>query len=326
MKPVVCFGEVLIDFLNIRKVEDSGSLLDEYRQFPGGAPANAAVAIARLGGSSFFAGQIGSDIFGDFLKKSLDQYRVNTRFVMQHSTAKTALAFVTLDDDGDRHFTFYREQTADVLMQPQQVSKDWFCDGGLFHFCSNSLTSTLITQTTSRTIELARQANNLISFDVNLRENLWKNNHIDISLVNEFIFRSDVIKFAREEIEYLAQGQTVEAYIETCLQNTPWLIVITDGPKEIEYYFGEYKYSILPPKVDAIDTTAGGDAFSGGLLFGLSSLANPSEIIAKPDSLAQLIKFSAACGCQAVSRLGAFPALPVLSEVSTAWEAFNNTI
>ena len=326
MKPVVCFGEALIDFLNIRKAEDSGSLLDEYRQFPGGAPANAAVAVARLGGLSFFAGQVGSDMFGDFLQDSLAHYQVNTRFLLRHPTAKTALAFVALDDDGDRRFSFYRDKTADVLMTSEQVSENWFSEQGLFHFCSNSLTDTLIAKTTSRAIELAREANNMISFDVNLRDNLWPNNQIDISLVNEFVYSSDVIKFAREEIEYLAKNEPVESYIKTCLQNGPRLIVITNGANDIEYYIDEHKYLLSPPKVEAIDTTAGGDAFSGGLLFGLSSLSNPYEAIAKTNTLKHLIKFAAACGGLAVSRLGAFPALPQLSEVNTAWQAFNNTL
>jgi fructokinase len=326
MRPVVCFGEALIDFLNIRKVEDSGTLLDEYRQFPGGAPANAAVAVARLGGQSYFAGQVGSDMFGDFLQNSLVHYQVNTRFLLRHPTAKTALAFVALDDDGDRRFSFYRDKTADVLMTSEQVSENWFSDHGLFHFCSNSLTDTLIAKTTSRAIELARAAQNLISFDVNLRNNLWPNNQIDISLVNEFVYRSDIIKFAKEEIEHLAKDQPIASYIKNCLQHGPRLIVITSGANDIEYYTGEHKYLLSPPKVDAIDTTAGGDAFSGGLLFGLSSLSSPNEIISRPDALKHLIKFAAACGGLAVSRLGAFPALPELSEVNTAWKEFNKTL
>lgn len=326
MKPVICFGEALIDFLNFGKVADSGIMLDEYRQYPGGAPANVAVAVARLGGDSYFAGQVGSDMFGDFLQNSLEHYQVNTRFLMRHPTAKTALAFVALDDDGDRSFAFYREQTADVLIEPEQISSHWFKSQGLFHFCSNTLTYELTAKTTAQSVLLSKKVNSLISFDVNLRDSLWPKNKIDVSLVNQFVYQSDVVKFSKEEAEFLAQQHSVESYIEDCLVKGVNLIVITDGGGDIHYYCQGQKYTVKPPLVNIIDTTAGGDAFTGGLLFGISAFTEPHQVISDPDVLKCLITFAAACGGVAVSKLGAFPALPELHEVNSAWLALNSKV
>ncbi len=326
MKPIICFGEALIDFLNFGKVAESGIMLDEYRQYPGGAPANVAVAVARLGGRSYFAGQIGADMFGDFLQNSLEYYQVNTHFLMRHPTAKTALAFVALDDEGDRSFSFYREQTADVLIQPDQISSHWFENQGLFHFCSNSLTDEFISKTTVHAVMLAKEANNLISFDVNLRDSLWPKNKIDVSLVNQLVCQSDVVKFSKEEAEYLAQQQCVESYIQDCLLKGVKLIVITDGGGDIYYYCHGQKYTVQPPTVNVIDTTAGGDAFSGGLLYGLSTFTTYQQAISDPQVLKPLILFAAACGGIAVSKPGAFPALPELSDVNSAWLALYSKI
>ena len=156
-----------------------------YRQYPGGAPANAAVAVAKLGGKALFAGQVGTDSFGDFLADALSQYNVDIQFLAQHQEAKTALAFVMLNKDGDRSFSFHRHQTADVLFSAEQVKDTWFKDQPIFHFCSNTLTESAIAQTTIVAVEKAKYHQSLISFDVNLRHNLWAQGHADINLVND---------------------------------------------------------------------------------------------------------------------------------------------
>ncbi|NQY88670.1 MAG: carbohydrate kinase [Colwellia sp.] len=317
MKSVICFGEALIDFLNTGNQEDGCLMLQNYRQYPGGAPANAAVAVAKLGGNALFAGQVGEDPFGDFLESSLQAYHVNTQFLYRHPKAKTALAFVMLDQYGERTFSFHRHETADVLFTKEQVSDEWFTHEVIFHFCSNTLTEKGIASSTKYAVSKALSANSIVSFDVNLRHNLWPEAKADINLIKNLIRSAHIIKFSLDEFDYLAQGDA-DNFIEFCFNWNGQLIIITDGAKAITYYTkgnGVIPKSIQPPTVSAIDTTAGGDGFIGGFLYALSQFNTLNEVMYNELTLDRVIQFSAQCGAIAVSKLGAFPALATLDNV-----------
>ncbi|MFT5757625.1 MAG: fructokinase [Alteromonadaceae bacterium] len=320
MTPVLCFGEALIDFLNTGKQEDGPLILNNYRQYPGGAPANAAVAVAKLGGKALFAGQVGADPFGDFIEQALMEYGVDTRFLAKHAQAKTALAFVMLDEDGDRSFSFYRQASADVLFSAKQIDDLWFTDQPLFHFCSNTLTDEHITATTKAAVNKAKSHQSIVSFDVNLRHNLWPTGFADIKLVNELVYLADIIKFSRDELEYLSQGND-QGYLQGCLQQGVSLLVITDGEHSIEFFSQVGSAKIAVPSVKAVDTTAGGDAFSGALLFAMSQLTEPRSALSSLEILTQLIKFASHCGAHAVTLPGAFPALPHFNDIQKHWPA-----
>lgn len=314
MKPVICFGEALIDFLNTGKEQDGCLSLNNYRQYPGGAPANAAVAVAKLGGDAFFAGQIGDDFFGDFIETSLQAYQVNTQYISKHSSAKTALAFVLLDKNGERTFSFHRQKTADMLFTQEQVKDEWFAKQAIFHFCSNTLTENDIAECTEYAVNRALKANAVVSFDVNLRHNLWPNGQADINTVNNLIRSAHIIKFSLEEFNYLANGSP-EDYLKFCLNWNCQLLIITDGANPIVCHTQKNNFSIQPPKITAIDTTAGGDGFIGGVLFSLSQFNHLSDVIHNDNVLKKIIELSAQCGAIAVSKPGAFPALATLDDV-----------
>lgn len=314
MKTVICFGEALIDFLNTGHESVDSLMLQDYRQYPGGAPANAAVAVAKLGGHAYFAGQVGDDMFGAFLIESLQRYNVNTQYVLLHTSAKTALAFIKLDESGDRSFSFYRENTADLLFNKHQVDENWFNNKPLFHFCSNTLTDIEIAICTEYAVSRAQYHNALISFDVNLRHNLWVDNQADIDRVNTLVHQSHLVKFSREEIEYLSYGN-IDNYISDCLNQASLLLVVTDGEHNIEFYTQTGKGFIEPSTVTVVDTTAGGDAFIGGLLYSLSHFNQPLEAIVNHKIIPRLIQWAAACGAHAVTKPGAFPALPVQADL-----------
>lgn len=309
MKPVLCFGEALIDFLQQDSIVQDGVSLPSFRQYPGGAPANAAVAVAKLGGIAQFAGQVGNDAFGDFLESALAHYGVDTHLLARHPSAKTALAFVTLDEEGDRSFSFYRDNSADVVFSNSQVNDDWFTQQPLLHFCSNTLTDGKIATTTQHIVASALSNNCLISFDVNLRHNLWPQNKADASLVNSLVFRSDLVKFSKEELLYLAEGN-LDNYIRSCLSQQCRLLVITDGENDIQFYMQGYQGTVTPPSFKAIDTTAAGDGFVGGMLFLLSQLSAPTEALYNAKTMGVVLSYASCCGALAVSKPGAFPALP----------------
>ena len=319
MKPVVCFGEALIDFLNTGQEAQDGLNIKRYQQYPGGAPANAAVAVARLGGQACFAGQVGNDQFGHFLQTSLSTYGVDTQFLLKHPTANTALAFVILDNNGERSFSFHRHQSADVIFSQEQINPQWFRHQPLFHICSNTLTDPAIADVTFEAVRQARTAGALVSFDVNLRHNLWPERKADKTKVNQLLQQVDIIKFSLEELEYMAEPST-KSYIQHLLQSGCQLIVVTDGPNTMRCYTQTTELAINPPAVTAVDTTAGGDAFIGGLLFAFSHCHALPVSSEQHTLLETMLWFAANCGALAVTRPGAFPALPQRTEVQVLWD------
>lgn len=318
VKPPLCFGEVIIDFLNTGFTSVEGLELADFRQFPGGAPANVAVAFAQLGGRAKFAGQVGGDVFGDFLEKSLVHYRVDIKFLHKHPTAHTALAFVSLDADGDRSFSFYRDRTADLLFSIEQVSDNWFVEHPVFHICSNTLTNADIAAVSEYVLERASRAGCTISVDANLRPGLWPNGRIDRSQCNAAVRSANFVKFSKEEIELLANGDE-NRYVDDLLAGMTRLIVVTDEAGPVEYFTRQHRGRIATPTVDVVNTTAAGDAFTADVLRGLCAASGLELVVSDPKSVEALIEFAIRCGSLTATRAGAFQVLPVFSDVMDFW-------
>lgn len=325
MKPVICFGEALIDFLNVDEQSQDKLNIKGYRQFPGGAPANAAVSVAKLGGSAFFAGQVGKDAFGDFLIASMQEYGVDVSFTYQHASAPTALAFVMLDKDNDRSFTFYRDNTADVIFSSSQIDNNWFAKPAIFHFCSNTLTDEAIADCTLQAITVAKEHQALVSFDVNLRHNLWQAGHADKARVNRFVELADVLKFSAEELEFLAEGNEPQ-YVKNCMARGCKLLIVTDGGDEVIYVTAQGKFRSTPPSVTVADTTGGGDGFIGALLFMLSLIDDIDKALTDELLLRNIINFACCCGGIAVSQQGAFPAFAQFEQAMHAFQAQEQSV
>lgn len=319
---VMAFGEALIDFLSNGQTALDG--LESFTKYPGGAPANVAVAVARLGGNSHFAGQVGDDSFGHFLKASLDSYGVQTASMLMTKEAKTALAFVSLDNTGERSFEFYRNPSADMLFRREDFKAEWFQgDRGVFHTCSNTLTDENITLATMAGIEFAKAANWIVSIDVNLRTNLWPNHQVDAQRVIGWMRQGDVIKASLEELEVLAEDPF--ALIDELLASGVSLFVLTDGANPVRYFAGaQGKGEIVAPKVEVKDTTAAGDAFVGGLLYQLAERGGDRAFLKSlsQDELEECIRFAVACGAEAVTREGAYPSLPSLEQATNRLSSF----
>lgn len=313
MQKVICFGEALIDLLS-NKVKGQTSEHESFTKFAGGAPANVSVALAKLGGNSHFAGMLGEDMFGRFILDTLKEEGVKTDYTFFTALAKTGLAFVSLDEHGERSFEFYRPPAADLCFTPEHFKTDWFTDFGIFHFCSNSLTEADIAKTTQTGITMARENNWLISFDVNLRTNLWSKDAEPRQRISQFIPQADVIKVAIEELEFIANGEDHNKTINQILQTGCQLVIVTDGPKTLTWYSQNNNQSITPVKVTPVDSTAAGDAFVGGIIYQLSALLNDRQSfthwLADPSNVNQVLQFASKCGAYAAAHAGAFPSLP----------------
>jgi fructokinase len=318
VRPVVCFGEALIDFLNTGQQMDGRLSLSTFTQYPGGAPANAAVAVARLGGNAAFAGQVGDDQFGHFLIDALELYGVDTSLVAIHPEAPTALAFVFLDREGERSFSFRRRRTADIAITREQIDPGWFQGTPILHFCSNTLTDEHIADVTAHVVERAREHDSAVSFDVNLRHSLWPAGKVEAEVVNTFVRTSDIVKFSREELDYLSRGNH-EGYLSSCFRSGLKAALVTAGPDDIEIRTPAEKLSVTPPEVETVDTTGGGDAFIGAVLYGISLQDDAGACLADIERLQKLVSSAAYCGALAVTRRGAFPSFPTFDEIADRW-------
>jgi fructokinase len=320
MKKVIAFGEALIDMLSTTVTDESNNTHEAFIKFPGGAPANVAAAVGKLGAPSYFAGKVGKDMFGDFLIDTLNGCQVHTDYMLQTEEAKTALAFVSLDSEGERSFEFYRDASADLLFHADEFQDAWFEEPGLFHFCSNTLTVSGIRDVTIAGVRKAREAGFLISFDVNLRHNLWPKTEDAFSSVWRCMPYVDLLKVCAEELEYLCGEEPPEAVIARILESGTSAILVTDGGEPLKYYTKAGNGEVTPPKVKMVDSTAAGDAFVGGML---SSLAKADidrdafmNLCKTPEALRPTLEFASRCGAFAVTKKGAINTLPTEADMA----------
>ena len=315
---IVCFGEALIDFL---AAKPAPLKVPTYSQFAGGAPANAAVAVAKLGGRCQFVGMLGKDAFGDFLLRSLREAGVGTRYVRHTDAAKTALAFVALDSRGERSFSFYRPPAADLLFRDTDFDPDCFAEATIFHACSNSLTEPEIAATTLSGLASARASGALVSIDLNLRPALWPDAAPALPLLWRALEAADLVKLAREELEFLKEGRLSDDDVIARLLRFARLVLITDGGAPLRWCARESGGELAAFTVETVDTTAAGDAFIGGLLSQLQrhqiDARSFDALLATPLELEQSLRYASACGALAVTRHGAFASLPTHTE--TTW-------
>ncbi len=308
MSDVLCFGEALID---MRGEQGEGGV--HYVPQPGGAPANVAVGVARLGGRAGFAGQVGNDVFGQTIVRALSGYGVDTSLLAVSDSALTALAMVSLDERGERSFSFYRTATADLLYRAEQLPESALSAARIFHLCSNTLTEPAIRDTSLSLVERARRAGCLVSFDVNFRPGLWPALQDAPKIIWELARQADIVKFSREELEQL-YGDEASAMAVALAQRGVPLLVVSDGAATLRAFAGGDAVRVEPPQVRALDTTAAGDSFVAGLLYRLCrervSGAGFRQWLAREDGLVDALTFASRCGAITATRFGAFDALP----------------
>ena len=315
---ILCFGEALIDFH--RQAPGSRDAPPTFVPYTGGAPANVAVAVTKLGGHAAFVGMLGKDMFGDMLLTSLQDMGVDTSYVVRTDAALTALAFVSLDERGERSFSFYRPPSADLLFVESDFDARAFANAGVFHVCSNSLTEASIAATTMAGMARARANGVLVSFDMNLRPALWARSEDPLPRLWQALHAADLVKLSAEEFALLAASAGNEAGACERLWHgfARWLLV-TDGCARIRWFARDQAGTFPAFNVPAVDTTGAGDAFVGGLLFSLTNMGiAPSSLQWMIDDEArrdEVLRFAAACGALAVTRTGSFTAMPTLADV-----------
>ena len=309
MSKVITIGEVLIDFIPTRK----GCRLKEVDGFvkkPGGAPANVAACVARLGGQSKFIGKVGQDAFGEYLVDVLKEEKVNTEDVLFTKDANTALAFVSLEESGERDFSFYRKPSADMLLHADEIKPESFAQGDILHFCSVDLIEAPVKYAHLKAIEYAKKNGALISFDPNVRLPLWDNPEDCRKTIVDFIPYADILKISDDELEFITEAKDEGQAINKIQELNPklkWLI-LTKGSKGATAIVDAQHYEVQAFKVTPIDTTGAGDSFIGAVLY---SLTNHTQ-----EAPAVILRFASAVGAITTTKEGAITALPYADEVN----------
>lgn len=265
-KKLIAIGEALIDFIP----DKTGCAFADVTGFSpkvGGAPANVCGAFTKLGGKSMMITQLGDDPFGHKIADELNGYGIDTAAVQFSDKASTALAFVSLADDGNRTFSFYRKPSADMLLNAEQIDEKWFEDSFALHFCSVSLGDFPMKDAHIRAINIARDNGMLISFDPNLRFPLWNDKELLRSRVNEFIPMSDIIKISDEELEFITGESDTEKAVMNILDSGVKLVIYTCGKDGAYAYTKNVKTFSPAYTVKAVDTTGAGDGFIGSFLW-----------------------------------------------------------
>jgi fructokinase len=295
-------GDAVVDLLP----DGNGRLL----QCPGGAPANVAVGIARLGGSSGFIGRVGDDPFGRFMRQTLKDENVNIDFMRLDADHRTSTVVVDLDEHGERTFTFMVRPGADLFLESGDIPS--FRHHHWLHVCSIALSAEPSRSTTFSAMEQIKKAGGQVSFDPNIRPDLWHNAaELQACLIRALLL-ADVVKLSVEELIFISgKADLREGITELAGRYQMSLLLVTQGKDGVlVYYRGEiYHFDARP--VVCVDTTGAGDAFVAGLLSGLAAQGLPES----ERQLAEIVAQAQLCGALATTAKGAMTALPRREEV-----------
>lgn len=282
-----------------------------YLKCPGGAPANVAVAIARLGGDTGFFGRVGKDPLGMFMQQTLAAEKVNVEALKLDADQRTSTVIVGLDEHGERSFTFMVKPSADQFLTNDDLPA--FAAGEWLHCCSIALANEPSRSATLEAMQRIKAAGGFVSFDPNLRDEVWANPSEIIPVVREALKLADVIKFSEEELFFLAENtdNNVEQSIAALGLTEAKLIVLTLGAKGAQIFFAGENRIIAGKAVKPVDTTGAGDAFVGGMLARLAQSADWNNV----ETVEAAIAWGNACGALATTQKGAMTALPTRDQL-----------
>lgn len=312
MFDVVAIGELLIDFTPAGISESGDSL---FAKKPGGAPANVLAANSLLGGKTAFIGKVGKDSFGYFLKKTLEDIRIDTSGLIMTSEVNTTLAFVHLDETGDRSFSFYRNPGADIMLKSEEVDMQMIKNTKIMHFGSVSLTEEPCRSATIDAVKAAKSNGKIVSYDPNFREPLWKSKDEAVKQMVSVLPLVDIIKVSEEELEMLTEEKDLEKGSEILSGYGITLVMVTLGSKGAFYKVGKHKGIIQGYAVKTIDTNGAGDAFTGAVHYQVKDKSLEEIRTMSKDEIERMIDFANAVGALTTTKSGAITALPSMQEV-----------
>lgn len=309
---VTALGEVLIDFADVGRTDENYPVMAANA---GGAPANFLSALAKYGKKTAFIGKVGNDAFGNLLIGTLNGAGIDTSGVIVDDEHFTTLAFVTLDENGDREFSFARKPGADTCITGDDVPTDMIAASRVFHFGTLSLTDEPSKSALEFAVDYAKASGCLITFDPNLRRPLWRSLDDAKAAIEWGLGRADVVKISDEETEFLWGDLTPDAAADKLINEYGVsLAMVTLGKKGAYLANKNAGVHVLAPHANTVDTTGAGDIFGGSAVSCLLSAdKHPSELTR--DELFDVASFASAAASLSTEKRGGIPSIPEYGDV-----------
>ena len=306
---ITAIGEILIDMTQTH-VDENG--IPHFAANPGGAPANVAVAVSKLGGEAGFVGCVGNDLYGQLLRNTLLRYGVSADGLQVTDQVNTTLAIVMVDPKGERSFSFYRKPGADTRIDADRAIRD-IGKTGILHFGSVSLTDPYCRDAVITTVQAAKKAGALISYDPNYRASLWEHEEAAVLQMRAVLPLCDIVKISDEETMLLCGVKDPEAALENLMSLGIRLAVVTLGANGAMWRFGKLQGRVPGFSVKVADTNGAGDTFFGAFLSRIAARGGLDGLT--EDEISRYVLFANKAASITTSRPGAIPAMPVLQEV-----------
>ena len=306
---ILTIGEILIDLTQTGRDEKG---IPQFAANPGGAPANLAVAAAKLGAQTAFIGKVGDDAFGRYLTEVLRENGVDASGVAVDETCPTTMAVVSVDARGERDFSFYRSANADVMLSAGDIPDAALRQAKVVHFGSVSLTADPSRSATLDAVRRAKGMGKTITYDPNYRANLWPDADTAVARMKAPLGLVDILKVSDEELPLLTGTADCAAGTAALAEQGVKLIFVTLGPDGVFYRLGEKTGHVPGVRCTVGDTNGAGDTFFGAAL---SKLCKEDLAALTPETLEPILAFANKAASITTSRRGAIPAMPTLAEV-----------
>ena len=312
MYEITALGESLIDFTP-SGTSEAGMRI--FEQNPGGAPANALAVFAKFGEKVAFIGKVGNDMHGLFLKETMEKAGIDTKGMIISDKVFTTLAFVSLNEQGEREFSFARKPGADTCLMEQEVNVDIIKDSKILHIGSLSLTDEPCRSATFYALRQAKDAGKIISYDPNYRALLWESVESAIAGMRSPLDYVDVMKISDEETKLLTDIEDPEGAAKALLAKGVSLVAVTLG-KDGAYVCTKEGGAVVPGfESKVVDTTGAGDSFWGGFLYQLAKSGKRPEEVTLEEAKT-FARFGNAVASLCVEKRGGIPAMPTMEQVT----------
>ena len=312
MYDVIALGELLIDFAPKSRSETGYPVLAAQ---PGGAPANFLAALTRYGCRTALIGKVGDDMFGRLLVETVRSAGIDTRGILMDPDVFTTLAFVSLDESGNRDFSFARKPGADTCLRPEEVDAALLHEARVFHFGTLSLTDEPAASATRSAVQTAKDAHLLISVDPNLRKPLWKSEADAKAAIEWSLRQADIVKISDEEIDFLWGLSPEEGAQKLLREYGVSLVYATLGPKGCHAATLSHRVTVSSPSgIHVVDTTGAGDIFGGSAMSRFLSFGvHPRDLT--EDYLEDIVSFACTAASLSTQKHGGITSVPALEDV-----------
>ena len=307
MMDVVAIGELLIDFTCL---STDGEGYPTMAAHPGGAPANFLAALAKFGAKTALLGKVGQDAFGHMLVQTLRSAKIETKGIVMSEDVFTTLAFVTLDESGDRKFSFARKPGADTCITYEELDLSLIDEAKVFHFGTLSLTDEPARTATQKAVAYAKEKGKIVTFDPNLRKPLWKDLADAKTQMLWGLAQADVVKISDEEVEFLFAMDVAEGaqyILDTCGVN---LVFVTCGAAGCYYQNAITKGHMSSLSgIKVVDTTGAGDIFGGSAVWKLLHYQKAPQVL-NEEELHDIVSFACTAAGLSTTRSGGISSVP----------------